>query len=160
MEESLERELRRAERRGHSVGVIMLDLDHFSHFNNTFGHQAGDTLLQAFGEVMRTRIRVEDIACRYGGEEFTLILPEATLEITRERAESILEELRALRLTHRGQALGPVTVSAGVAIYPDHARSGEGVIRAADTALYRAKAEGRDRVALAFGEPEVVPESV
>ena len=159
MEESLERELRRAERRGHSVGVIMLDLDHFSHFNNTFGHQAGDTLLQAFGEVMRTRIRAEDIACRYGGEEFTLILPEASLDITRERTEAILEELRAIRLTHRGQALGPVTVSAGVAVYPDHARSGEGVIRAADTALYRAKAEGRDRLALAVAEPGEPSES-
>jgi diguanylate cyclase (GGDEF)-like protein/PAS domain S-box-containing protein len=149
MEESLERELRRAERRGQSLGVIMLDLDHFSRFNNTFGHQAGDLLLQAFGELVRARVRVEDIACRYGGEEFTLILPEASLEVTRDRAQQILEILRELHVSHRGESLGAVTMSAGVAAYPDHARTGEGLIRAADTALYIAKAAGRDRIAVA-----------
>jgi diguanylate cyclase (GGDEF)-like protein/PAS domain S-box-containing protein len=152
MEESLERELRRAERRGQPLGVIMLDLDHFSRFNNTFGHQAGDLLLQAFGEVVRARVRAEDIACRYGGEEFTLILPEASLEVTRARAQHILEILRELHVSHRGESLGAVTMSAGVAAYPEHARTGDGLIRAADTALYIAKAAGRDRIAVAAAE--------
>jgi diguanylate cyclase (GGDEF)-like protein/PAS domain S-box-containing protein len=152
MEESLERELRRAERRSQPLGVIMLDLDHFSRFNNTFGHQAGDLLLQAFGETVRARVRVEDIACRFGGEEFTLILPEATLGITLDRAQKIVEVVRELHVSHRGQSLGTVTISAGVAAYPEHARTGEGLIRAADTALYIAKGAGRDRVAVASAE--------
>ena len=149
MEESLERELRRAERRGHTVGVMMLDLDHFNRFNNTFGHQAGDALLQAFGELLRGGVRSEDIACRYGGEEFTLILPEAPLDVVLDRAERLRTAVGELRVKQRGQTLGPVTVSFGVAMYPDHGRTGEALIHSADVALYRAKAEGRDRVVLA-----------
>ena len=145
MEESLEREFRRAERRGHSVGVIMLDLDHFNQFNNTFGHQAGDELLQAFGELFRAQIRAEDIACRYGGEEFVLILPEAALQAVRDRAERIREQVREMRVTSRGLALGSVTASLGVACYPEHGGTVDAVIRAADLALYEAKNLGRDR---------------
>jgi diguanylate cyclase (GGDEF)-like protein/PAS domain S-box-containing protein len=149
MEESLDREFRRAERRGAPVGVIMLDIDRFTNFNNTFGHQAGDTLLHALGELLRTRVRAEDIACRYGGEEFVLIMPEASLEITAERAERLRQEVRELRVQQQGQSLGAVTVSLGVAVSPQHGPSAESVIRAADLALYRAKNEGRDRVATA-----------
>jgi diguanylate cyclase (GGDEF)-like protein/PAS domain S-box-containing protein len=149
MEESLEREFRRAERRGVPVGVIMLDLDRFTHFNNTFGHQAGDTLLQALGELLRTRVRAEDIACRYGGEEFVLIMPEASLDITAERAEKLRQEARELRVQQHGQSLGAVTVSLGVAAFPQHGPTAEAVIRAADLALYQAKNDGRDRVAKA-----------
>jgi diguanylate cyclase (GGDEF)-like protein/PAS domain S-box-containing protein len=149
MEESLERELRRADRKGTQVGVVMLDLDHFNLFNNTFGHQAGDALLMAFGEMVRNRVRSEDIACRYGGEEFTLILPEATLEVAVARAEQIREELRALRVQHRGQALGIVTVSVGASVYPEHGRTGDELIRTADLALYQAKDGGRDRTVAA-----------
>jgi diguanylate cyclase (GGDEF)-like protein len=149
MEESMDREFRRAERRGAPVGVIMLDIDRFTHFNNTFGHQAGDTLLHALGELLRTRVRAEDIACRYGGEEFVLIMPEASMEITAERAELLRKEARELRVQQHGQSLGAVTVSFGVAAFPQHGPSAEAVIRAADLALYRAKSEGRDRVAVA-----------
>jgi diguanylate cyclase (GGDEF)-like protein/PAS domain S-box-containing protein len=155
MEESLEREFRRAERRGHPVGVIMLDLDHFNHFNNTFGHQAGDTLLQSFGELIRTQVRAEDIACRYGGEEFTLIRPEAPLGVTLDRAERLLNQVRDLRVSQRGRPLGAVTMSAGVAAYPEHGGTTEALIRAADMALYRAKGEGRDRAVVA--EPTTEP---
>jgi diguanylate cyclase (GGDEF)-like protein len=129
--------------------VMMLDLDHFNLFNNTFGHQAGDALLQAFGELLRGGVRSEDIACRYGGEEFTLILPEAPVEVVTERAERLRKEIAELRVQQRGQTLGPVTVSFGLAMYPDHGRTGEALIHSADLALYRAKAEGRDRVVLA-----------
>jgi diguanylate cyclase (GGDEF)-like protein/PAS domain S-box-containing protein len=149
MEESLDREFRRAERRGAAVGVIMLDIDRFTHFNNTFGHQAGDTLLHALGELLRARVRAEDIACRFGGEEFVLIMPEASLDITAERAEKLRQEARELRVQQHGQSLGSVTVSLGVAAFPQHGPSAEAVIRAADLALYRAKNEGRDRVAVA-----------
>jgi diguanylate cyclase (GGDEF)-like protein len=146
MEESLERELRRAGRRQQSVGIIMLDLDHFNRFNNTFGHQAGDVLLKEFGEMVRARIRSEDIPCRYGGEEFTLILPECPMEVAIERADGVRKAVKELHLQHRGQSLGLVTVSAGVAVYPRHGSTGDALIHAADQALYRAKAGGRDRV--------------
>jgi diguanylate cyclase (GGDEF)-like protein/PAS domain S-box-containing protein len=149
MEESLERELSRAERRSQTVGVVMLDLDHFSRFNNAFGHQAGDMLLQAFGELVHSRIRAEDIACRYGGEEFTLIMPEAPMEVLVRRADELRQAVRELRLDFRGQSLGTVTVSAGVAAYPSHGRTADSLINAADVAMYRAKAEGRDRVVAA-----------
>jgi diguanylate cyclase (GGDEF)-like protein/PAS domain S-box-containing protein len=160
MEESLERELRRAERRSHGVGVIMLDLDHFSRFNNTFGHQAGDMLLQAFGELVRQRIRGEDIACRYGGEEFLLIMPEAPPEVVVQRADALRQELRELRLEFRGQSLGTVTTSAGVAMFPEHGSTAESIINSADVALYRAKAEGRDRVVAAEPGATLAPGSL
>ncbi|PYU95481.1 MAG: GGDEF domain-containing protein [Acidobacteria bacterium] len=148
MEESLVREVLRAARNQGPLGVIMIDLDGFKSFNDTFGHDAGDTLLREFGFLLRNTIRAEDIACRYGGEEFTLILPEATLEATLERAEQIREEIKRLKVLHRDQDLGQVTVSLGVAVFPNHGTTGEALLRAADTALYRAKIDGRDRVAV------------
>jgi diguanylate cyclase (GGDEF)-like protein/PAS domain S-box-containing protein len=153
LEETLERELRRVTRMGAPLGVIMLDLDHFKQFNDVFGHEAGDTLLRKLGQFLQDHIRVEDIACRYGGEEFTLILPEAPLEVVRKRAEQLRQHARGLQVQHRGQPLGPVTVSCGVAVYPEHGDTGDALLRAADTALYRAKAAGRDRTVLAHGVP-------
>lgn len=148
MEESLEREMRRASRGRHPVGIIMLDLDHFKKFNDAYGHDAGDALMRLVGSTLQRSIRAEDIACRYGGEEFTLILPEASLVDAAQRAESIRESIRNLNVQHRRQQLGGVTISAGVAIFPDHGPTGDAVIRAADAALYQAKSRGRDRVAL------------
>jgi diguanylate cyclase (GGDEF)-like protein/PAS domain S-box-containing protein len=148
MEESLEREMRRASRGRHPVGIIMLDLDHFKKFNDTYGHDAGDALMRLVGSTLQRSIRAEDIACRYGGEEFTLILPEASLLDAAQRAESIRESIRNLNVQHRRQQLGGVTISAGVAIFPDHGPMGDSVLRAADAALYQAKSRGRDRVAI------------
>lgn len=149
MEESLERELRRAERNGQTVGFIMLDIDHFKHFNDTFGHQAGDALLRALGDLMGERTRGQDVACRYGGEEFSLILSGASKEASRKRAELLREEVKRLSATHAGQLLGKISVSFGVAAYPEDGRTAEELVRAADQALYSAKAAGRDRIALA-----------
>jgi len=148
MEESLEREMRRAVRSGHPVGIIMLDIDHFKRFNDTHGHEAGDVLLRAVGGILQRSVRAEDIACRYGGEEFTLILPEASLDDAANRADYVRESIRALSVQHHLQPLGGVTVSAGVAIFPDHGPNGDAVLRAADSALYYAKSRGRDRVAV------------
>nr|MDQ2732968.1 diguanylate cyclase [Armatimonadota bacterium] len=117
MEASLERELRRGERNGASVGVIMLDLDHFKQFNDSFGHEAGDTLLRELGAFLQAHIRGEDVACRYGGEEFTIILPAASLEDTLQRAERLCEASRNLKVAYRGLLLGPVTLSAGTAAF-------------------------------------------
>ncbi len=149
MEESLEREVRRAGRSATPLGIIMLDIDHFKRFNDELGHEAGDTLLSALCTFLRAHIRAEDIACRYGGEEFTLILPEASLDATRERAEQLREGVRLLRVPYRGDVLGPVTLSLGVATFPDHGASGHALLLAADAALYRAKHEGRDRLVVA-----------
>jgi diguanylate cyclase (GGDEF)-like protein/PAS domain S-box-containing protein len=149
LEESLERELARAERRSTPIGVIMLDLDHFKAFNDTHGHRAGDAALAAIGGLIPTLVRGEDIPCRYGGEEFAVIMPDAGLEVAARRAEQIRAALAAVQVTHADTVLGTVTLSAGVAAYPEHGSGLDDLISAADRALYRAKAEGRDRVVVA-----------
>jgi diguanylate cyclase (GGDEF)-like protein/PAS domain S-box-containing protein len=149
-EESLEREIRRAQRRGTPLGVVMLDLDRFKGFNDSFGHEAGDVLLRSFGELLRCKLRGEDVPCRYGGEEFALLLPEATLEATRVRAEELRMATKGLQVAYQGTLLGPITLSLGVAVYPDQGLTGHAVLRAADAALYQSKANGRDRVTAAL----------
>ncbi len=145
MEESLERELRRAIRNNQSVAMLMLDIDHFKRFNDTYGHQAGDTLLRALGDFLLQRTRGQDVACRYGGEEFALILSGATTEAARSRAEVLRTDLKNLTVQHAGQVLGRVTFSIGISGFPGLATAEE-LVRAADLSLYRAKSEGRDRV--------------
>lgn len=149
MEESLDRELPRASREKTSLGVVLIDLDHFKQFNDTFGHAAGDTLLARVGLFLRNQIRSEDIACRYGGEEFILILPGSSLEATRARAERIRQHLRQMSIGYEGQTLGTITLSAGVAAFPHDGSNAKAVLRAADDALYHAKSKGRDRVMIA-----------
>ena len=149
MEESLGREVARAARSRHPLGIIMIDLDHFKAFNDSFGHQAGDALLRELGTLLRTKIRTGDIACRYGGEEFTLIVTEASPEAVRQRAEHLRELVSRLSPCHNGRVLGPVSVSLGVALFPEHGTAAADVLRAADRALYRAKSEGRNRVVVA-----------
>ena len=144
LEESLNRELHRAKRTGRNVSLVMLDLDHFKQFNDTFGHQGGDILLKEAAEVIKSRVRAGDIACRYGGEEFALILAEVDTEGAQRCVENIRERIKHLSLHNRGQTLGTVTISAGIAAYPSDADSSEDLIHAADQALYRAKKAGRD----------------
>jgi diguanylate cyclase (GGDEF)-like protein len=144
LEETMGRELNRVKRQGIPLGVIMMDLDHFKQYNDTFGHSAGDELLSALGILLKSLIRGEDIACRYGGEEFLLILPGASLEIALERAENVRQAVKEMHLHHQG--LKPATLSLGVAVFPDHGDTGLQLIQSADTALYRAKHAGRDRV--------------
>jgi diguanylate cyclase (GGDEF)-like protein/PAS domain S-box-containing protein len=149
LEETLDRELSRSKRQGSPLAVIMLDLDHFKEYNDTYGHHAGDELLMALGELIQEQNRGEDIACRYGGEEFLLIMPGAPLEAALNRAEELNRSVKNLHT--RNTSLKPITISAGVAIFPDHGGAGMEVIQAADAALYRAKAYGRDRVLVANG---------
>ncbi len=149
MEASLQREISHAHRHGQAIGIVMLDIDHFKRFNDTFGHEAGDAVLAEFGRLLKSRSRGEDIACRYGGEEFMLILPEAPLEVAVERAEQLRQSVHALKVEHHGQSLGLITASFGVAAFKVHGEGAEDMIRAADAALYRAKEQGRDRVVAA-----------
>ena len=146
LEESLKREIYRAERKGTSLGIIMLDIDHFKRFNDTHGHAAGDALLHELGKFLKAHIRGADIACRYGGEEFTLILPDVSVEDARQRAEQLRERVRYLIVQDNNQTLNGVTLSLGVAVFPLNGSTMEAVLRAADLALYRAKHEGRNRV--------------
>jgi diguanylate cyclase (GGDEF)-like protein len=153
MEEALETELRRAERKEQPIGVIMLDIDHFKAFNDGFGHAAGDQMLRSIGGLILTHLRAGDIACRYGGEELLLILPEATAEAAAHRAEEIRVRAEKLEVTHMEKALGPVTMSMGVAVYPGNGRTRDELLAAADAALYKAKQDGRDRVVVAEAVP-------
>jgi diguanylate cyclase (GGDEF)-like protein/PAS domain S-box-containing protein len=148
MEESLEREFSRANRHKTSVAIVMLDLDHFKRFNDSFGHQAGDALLRALGDLLKKNTRSQDIACRYGGEEFALVLSESSLEGAFKRAEILRQQVKQLSVEYDGQTLGAVSVSMGVALFPDHGNTMGDVLRASDQALYSAKREGRDRVSV------------
>jgi diguanylate cyclase (GGDEF)-like protein/PAS domain S-box-containing protein len=149
MEETLEREIKRAERKDAVLGIIMLDIDDFKEFNDILGHEAGDIILRELGNIFHTHIRKEDVACRYGGDEFILILPESTLIHTCQRAEELREGARHLNTQYDGKTSDAITLSLGVAIYPEHGATVEILLRAADRALYRAKAEGRNRVIVA-----------
>jgi len=152
MEESLERELSRATRSQRTLGLIMIDIDHFKHFNDTYGHEAGDTLLRELGGFLQINVREGDIACRYGGEEFILILPEVTISAAVQRAEQLREEFKHRIVKYDGQSLGTITLSFGVALFPLHAATTDALLRQADKALYRAKEAGRDRVETASQE--------
>jgi diguanylate cyclase (GGDEF)-like protein len=146
LEDALRREEQRARRRGSVVGIIMLDVDHFKHFNDTYGHDGGDALLRVLGQFLRTRMREEHTVCRYGGEEFAIVLPDTTQEHALKWAEAVRTGVESLEVEHYGQPLSNVTTSIGVAVFPTHGDSLGAVLVAADKALYRAKQEGRNRV--------------
>jgi diguanylate cyclase (GGDEF)-like protein len=129
------------------VGVILLDVDHFKRFNDTWGHGGGDMLLRALSGLMQDVFSGrDDIVCRYGGEEFVVVLPNVTPTLLRARADRLLERVRDLQVQCDGHLIGGITVSAGLAISPNHGIHIEGLIAAADRALYVAKSAGRDRV--------------
>jgi diguanylate cyclase (GGDEF)-like protein/PAS domain S-box-containing protein len=157
LEEMLERETRRAVRAEQGLGVLMLDLDHFKKFNDTYGHEAGDTVLRETAAFLLKSVRAEDIVCRFGGEEFLVILPVADVKATQARAERIRSKLRELTVLHQGKSLGMVTVSVGVAELPQHGTTPKELIEAADSALYRAKKEGRDRVVVVETASQTAP---
>lgn len=146
LEESLTRELQRCERRRLPLSVLMLDVDHFKRFNDTHGHAAGDALLGQIGRQIQAGVRAEDIACRYGGEEFTVVLPELDAAGALARAEQIRRAVEIATVQHLGQQLGPVTLSVGIATSPGDGLTPEVLLQLADATLYRAKAEGRNRV--------------
>jgi diguanylate cyclase (GGDEF)-like protein len=153
MHEVLEREMLRA-RRGHwSIGLLLLDLDHFKVINDTHGHDAGDEVLKGVGRLFQERLRADDIVCRYGGEEFVLVLPQMTLPATMERAEEIRGAVTQWSVTYRDRSIGPVSVSIGVSAFPEHGKTIATLLEAADAALYRAKARGRNCVEQAVEHP-------
>jgi len=148
MEETLEREIRRATRHGFPIGIIMIDVDNLKSINDTHGHDAGDILLQTLGSLLVRVFRGEDVACRFGGDEFTVILPEASMTEVFRRAEQLREAFKKLELTHEGINFNPATLSIGVAAYPDHGSNAERLLQVSDMAAYSAKTQGRDRVVI------------
>ncbi|MEX2293434.1 MAG: diguanylate cyclase [Acidimicrobiales bacterium] len=158
LEESLDREVRRSSRSLKPLSVVSIDIDHFKVFNDNFGHSAGDAVLAAVGRVLLENFRGEDIACRMGGEELVIILPDTTSEAAMRRAEHLRNLVRDLAVDFQGQALGTITISLGISSFPDHTTSAEELMRLADAALYRAKAAGRDRTIAHSGERAIAPD--
>lgn len=157
MEEALQRELLRAARNGAPLAILMADIDNFKRFNDAFGHEAGDLLLRDLGALLAAEIRGGDIACRYGGEEFLLILADADLQAAGKCAESLQQKVRSMQVRHRGETLRRVTLSIGVAGFPQHGTTASQIVTAADRALYKAKESGRDRVIVLGDGPHVPP---
>ncbi|MEI7646448.1 MAG: diguanylate cyclase [Chloroflexales bacterium] len=149
MEQALARLLTQAKRLPHSLALLMLDLDHFKQFNDTYGHEAGDAILRHMGQLLLSHVRKDDVACRYGGEEFAVILATATLEVALQRAEDLRAKMAVSMPQFNGAALGPISASLGVAVFPMHGSTSEALFRAADAALYAAKDAGRNRVCVA-----------
>ncbi len=147
--EVFEKECARATRSGRPIGLIFADLDHFKSVNDMQGHAAGDAVLREFGALLRDAVRGGDIACRWGGEEFVLLLPESPAEGTVRRAEALRKSFEGFRMVHKGRILEPMTASFGVASFPENGTAPEELLRRADEALYRAKMLGRNRVAVA-----------
>ncbi len=149
LDETLPREIAHCRRTGEPLVVAMLDLDHFKNLNDTYGHEAGDNVLRAVGELLRRCLRSSDLSCRYGGEEFTVVLPGASLEDARTRIEDLRETLMRTPIHYREGLLPGVTVSAGLAAAVPEDTDASAVLSRADAALYQAKATGRNRVVVA-----------
>jgi len=148
MQLSLERELSRAARKKQTLAVLMIDVDHFKQFNDTHGHAAGDAVLKAVAQSLQAAIRAEDVACRYGGEEFTLLLPDMTPAAAYERADALLHAVSRLHVAFGVQTFSDMTISIGIALYPADGSTAEVLLRRADKALYHSKRQGRNQVSL------------
>jgi len=159
LDNTLERELARCKREGLPLALIMIDIDHFKRINDTYGHQAGDEMLRRLGETLNSMARTEDIACRYGGEEFLLLMPKMSLATAQERAEKLRAAFAAMKVPF-GDFRLQTTLSIGIAIYPGHGKSVDALVQCADLAMYRAKHGGRNRVEVAAmnDDPQSSPE--
>ena len=143
--ETIDKEVNRAQRHNHLFSCLVIDIDHFKKYNDTYGHLAGDEVLRKLASVFTDSIRSSDYAARYGGEEFIIILPESGTEQGVEAAERIRHKVAEEKFGAKGESI-KVTISVGVAFYPENGEDGESVIREADAALYKAKELGRNRV--------------
>jgi diguanylate cyclase (GGDEF)-like protein len=149
LDETLPREIHRALREEEPLAVVMIDLDHFKHFNDQWGHEAGDIVLLGVAEALLDGLRASDIACRYGGEELLVVMPGADADEAVRRITAIAAQARSVGARVMGREIEAITFSAGVATVPEHGDSAEVLVRAADRALYMAKETGRDRIVVA-----------
>lgn len=146
LDEWLSREESRAKRSGQPLGIMMIDIDHFKRCNDSYGHSAGDAVLCKFAGFMKSQTRSDDVLCRYGGEEFVLVMTNAGFPLLRQRAEELHTGAPKLRVEFEQHLIGPITLSIGLAVFPDCGDSAKAVLQASDAALYKAKTEGRDRI--------------
>ncbi|WP_425482479.1 GGDEF domain-containing protein [Allochromatium palmeri] len=146
LDDALAREIDLAQRHNRPLSVLICDIDHFKHFNDTYGHEAGDTVIKTVAEHLTEVFRHTDIICRYGGEEFVIVLPGAPAEDGHQRAETLRTRVAALDLQHEGTTLGSITLSTGIASWPEMIADPSELLTRADQALYRAKQAGRNRV--------------
>ena len=146
LEEALDREVRRASRKQTTVGLIMIDVDNFKRMNDAHGHTAGDAVLRAVAALLQSRIRAADVVCRYGGDEFSVIMPEASLEDTMKRADDLRDGVHQISIDMNGRIVDGVSISLGAAIFPLHGCTLDMLVREADSALYSAKSSGRNQV--------------
>ena len=158
LEATLERELARAAREAYSVCTMMIDLDHFKRVNDTYGHEAGDEVLRTVATTLSEHCRRGDFACRFGGEEFVIVMPNMNMDTAYERAETIRQSLNSLRMPYREDIL-TITISMGIACYPGNGETREAILHAADQAMYGAKEAGRDHI-LSYDELQIVQESL
>jgi diguanylate cyclase (GGDEF)-like protein len=155
LEETLGRELSRAGREQSSLSLAMMDIDHFKRLNDIHGHAAGDVVLRSLAALLRDYTRTEDVVCRYGGEEFVVVLPATSLPNAMQRMEQLRAAIESLRVQHEQMVLQN-TISIGIAVFPVHGKTSKELLQAADTSLYEAKGNGRNRVVVC----ESVPKSV
>lgn len=146
MDDVTTREIKKAERSGKPLGMIMIDLDHFKQINDRFGHQAGDEVLRNVAGALVSGVRSEDMVCRFGGEEFFILIPDAGCDDCMKRASDLRAAIKSMAFSCQGRQIGPVTVSAGVAVFPEDGQTLDELLKKADIALYTAKEKGRDRV--------------
>jgi diguanylate cyclase (GGDEF)-like protein len=149
LEETLSREVSRVRRKQAELAVIVLDVDHFKRFNDTYGHAGGDAMLREVGSVLNRSFRESDIVCRFGGEEFVVVAPECSLEAATARTEDMRNRVREISITVDGRKVSGVTMSAGISMFPKHGDGPDALFQAADRAVYRSKSEGRDRITAA-----------
>jgi diguanylate cyclase (GGDEF)-like protein len=147
LEVTLSQKVLQASQAGTQIGILMLDIDNFKQVNDTYGHPAGDVVLQTVSKILAKSVRAEDVVCRYGGEEFVIVMPGAPLKVIRQRAELVRLSIQKAQLVHQGVEIS-VTLSIGAALFPAHGQSGEAVLACADQALYQAKRTGRNRVVI------------
>lgn len=159
LDESLQREITHATRHNRIVGVMMLDIDYFKQFNDTYGHDCGDAVLQTIAIFLQSQVRSTDMVYRFGGEEFTIVFPEASYEHMERRAEELRIGISKIQEKYEDIPLPPATVSIGIACFPMHGNSPEMVLIAADIALYQAKSTGRNKVCVAKNKEQTVPTS-
>jgi diguanylate cyclase (GGDEF)-like protein len=149
VEETLERELLRAARKHLSLGIIMIDVDNFKYFNDTYGHAAGDVILHKLGNLLLKHVRGDDVPSRYGGDEFIIVMPDTSCDVVSKRAKLLCNEARSLYIQVEEKSLEKITLSVGVAVYPKDGTTSTAVLKSADDALYYAKRHGHDRVVIA-----------
>jgi diguanylate cyclase (GGDEF)-like protein len=154
LDEMLEHDLAKLRRSGKRAAVMLIDVDHFKRFNDTYGHQAGDEALRKVGAALLAAVRASDVVCRYGGEEFLVFLPECEAAEAMSKAEALRAAVQAIPLRVGGEAIPPISASFGVAMFPTVSDNRVELIQLADRALYRAKDAGRNRVMMAEPHPD------